>query len=75
MPCHAAATGPIMPPAPISCGGIARPGLSVTSRTVRQPFRISESRQEELLDPKGASATRLQIERLLEANETADWAA
>lgn len=47
----------------------------VTSRTVMRPYKIAE--QEELFDeePKKHLATRRQIEQLLEASETADWAA
>jgi predicted ATPase len=56
---------------------LVEPGsrFGASSRTVMRPYRISESRQEEFLDPKGASATRRQIEQLLEASESADWAA
>lgn len=56
---------------------LVEPGVNgrAPSRTVMTPYRISE--QHELFDEelKGLRATQGQIEQLLKANETADWAA
>lgn len=60
-----------------SMSTIVEPGADghVSSRTTMRPYEISE--QARLFDeePKGSSATRQQIEQLLEASENADWAA